>query len=351
MSEAAEAYFEPTFNRSVKRNARDHRLSSNGGALLLREADERLGLVSSLAGSLHDPRRRELIRYHLDELLRERIYALALGYSADDEMDFFPDDKEEVGHRTDARGQVVLQNLVPGEHRITARRPVGLATVVRVEITGPGQQLEFQLGGATLRGQVLGGTGPRFVEVTLDSGRSLPDFAGHALAAEAAEAMEVFAALEDSAGSRITVACAPDGSFEVRDLSPGHYFLSPYGPGHFAEATLEVDVADRDLDGVILRLLEEGQLSFDLRNFSGGSFGGGYILLVTEAAGPGKSHAAVVMQETGTFPVSGLPPGSYRVQLLFRPVRSPDAQSLREWTVQISAGLPTKLEWDAAAER
>ena len=33
MSEAAGAYFEPTFNRSVKLNARDHRLSSNGGAL------------------------------------------------------------------------------------------------------------------------------------------------------------------------------------------------------------------------------------------------------------------------------------------------------------------------------
>jgi len=92
MSEAAGAYFEPTFNRSVKLNARDHRLSSNGGALLLREADERLGLVSSLAGSLHDPRRQNLIRYHLDELLRERIYALALGYSADDEVDFLAHD-------------------------------------------------------------------------------------------------------------------------------------------------------------------------------------------------------------------------------------------------------------------
>lgn len=92
MSEAARAYFEPTYNRSVKLSARDHRLSSNGGAVLLREADERLGLVSSLVGSLHDPRRQELIRYHLDELLRERVYALALGYGADDEVDFLAHD-------------------------------------------------------------------------------------------------------------------------------------------------------------------------------------------------------------------------------------------------------------------
>ena len=92
MSEASGAYFEPTFNRSVKLRARDHRLSSNGGALLLREADERLGLVSSLVGGLHDPRRPELVRYHLDELLRERIYSLALGYNTDDEVDYLAHD-------------------------------------------------------------------------------------------------------------------------------------------------------------------------------------------------------------------------------------------------------------------
>ncbi len=92
MSEAAETYFEPTFNRSVKLRARDHRLSSNGGALLLREVDERLGLMDSLAGRLQDPRRQEMVRYHLDELLRERIYSLALGYRADDEVDYLAHD-------------------------------------------------------------------------------------------------------------------------------------------------------------------------------------------------------------------------------------------------------------------
>lgn len=92
MSEASSAFFEPTFNRSVKVRARDQRLSSDGGVLLLREVDERLGLIDSIVGRLSDPRRQALIRYHLDELLRERIFSRALGYNADDEVDLMAHD-------------------------------------------------------------------------------------------------------------------------------------------------------------------------------------------------------------------------------------------------------------------
>jgi hypothetical protein len=92
MSEEVEAFFEPTFNRSVKLRARDHRLSSDGGVLLLREADERLGLIDSLVSTLYDPRRPDRIRYYLDELLRERIFPRALGYNVDDEVDLLAHD-------------------------------------------------------------------------------------------------------------------------------------------------------------------------------------------------------------------------------------------------------------------
>jgi hypothetical protein len=50
--------------------------------LLLREADERLGLTASLAERLSDPRDPNAVRYQLVELLRQRLYALAMGYSA-----------------------------------------------------------------------------------------------------------------------------------------------------------------------------------------------------------------------------------------------------------------------------
>ena len=78
---------EPTFQRAVKVAAGSDRLTSDGGAILLREADHRLGLVESLAAGLHDPRRQDLIRYTLLELLRQRLCALGLGYSAQDDLD------------------------------------------------------------------------------------------------------------------------------------------------------------------------------------------------------------------------------------------------------------------------
>lgn len=87
MSEAEELLFEPSFNRAVKVCASDDRITSDAGFVLLREADHRLGLTESLAQQLFDPRRQDLIRYELVELLRERLYALALGYSAQDDAD------------------------------------------------------------------------------------------------------------------------------------------------------------------------------------------------------------------------------------------------------------------------
>ena len=87
MGEAQGWLFEPSFNRAVKVTASDDRITSDAGLLLLREADHRLGLTEWLAQRLVDPRRQDLIRYQLVELLRERLYALALGYSAQDDAD------------------------------------------------------------------------------------------------------------------------------------------------------------------------------------------------------------------------------------------------------------------------
>jgi hypothetical protein len=87
MGEARKWLFEPTFNRAVKVCASDDRITSDGGLVLLREADHRLGVTEWLAQQLFDPRRQEAIRYQLVELLRERLYALAQGYSAQDDAD------------------------------------------------------------------------------------------------------------------------------------------------------------------------------------------------------------------------------------------------------------------------
>lgn len=87
MGEAKVSSFEPEFNRSVKVEFADQRLSSNAGVLLLRQADHKLHLIESIVQRMNDPRRQDLIRYQLGDLLRERVYAMAVGYSAQDDVD------------------------------------------------------------------------------------------------------------------------------------------------------------------------------------------------------------------------------------------------------------------------
>jgi hypothetical protein len=49
MGEADGNLFEPDFNRSIKVQTTDHRITSNAGVLLLRDAEHRLGLIESIA--------------------------------------------------------------------------------------------------------------------------------------------------------------------------------------------------------------------------------------------------------------------------------------------------------------
>jgi len=54
--------------------------SSDGGALLLKAIDDRLGLSESLAGCLRDSRQAGKVTHETIELMRQRIFAIALGY-------------------------------------------------------------------------------------------------------------------------------------------------------------------------------------------------------------------------------------------------------------------------------
>ena len=87
MGEVKGNSFEPDFNRSVKVEFSDQRITSNAGVLLLREADCKLELISSITSKMIDTRKPEAIRYQLGDLLRERVYAMAMGYSAQDDVD------------------------------------------------------------------------------------------------------------------------------------------------------------------------------------------------------------------------------------------------------------------------
>jgi hypothetical protein len=55
-------------------------ITSDAGGLLLREVEQRTGIVRQLAGCFTDHRDEDLIEHRVEELLRQRVFGLALGY-------------------------------------------------------------------------------------------------------------------------------------------------------------------------------------------------------------------------------------------------------------------------------
>ncbi len=123
MGEAQGTLFEPEFNRSVKVETSQQRITSHAGAVLLRELDHKLGLVESLASQLVDPRDPNRIRYTAVELLRERMYALAMGEENQDDLDRLAHDPALRMAAWDRPGQGVLEERLasqPTQSRLLA---------------------------------------------------------------------------------------------------------------------------------------------------------------------------------------------------------------------------------------
>ena len=67
-------------------------ITSDSGALLLREVDRRLGLIDRLDAVIPDPRNQALITHQQSMMLRQRIFALALGYEDGNDHQHLRDD-------------------------------------------------------------------------------------------------------------------------------------------------------------------------------------------------------------------------------------------------------------------
>jgi hypothetical protein len=114
--------FEAHYSRKVIAEFEDNRLTSDGGSLLLRQADRKVGLLRRLVGCFQDKRDPERIEHRLQEMLAQRIYGLALGY-------------EDVNDHEQLRADPLLAMLV-GKREIT--EPLaGKSTLNRMEL-GPG---------------------------------------------------------------------------------------------------------------------------------------------------------------------------------------------------------------------
>ena len=63
------------------------RLSSDGGVMLLAQAERRLGLAERLAAVIPDGRDQSRVTHLLADILRARIFAIACGYEDADDLD------------------------------------------------------------------------------------------------------------------------------------------------------------------------------------------------------------------------------------------------------------------------
>jgi hypothetical protein len=72
--------FAAHFSRRVEAEFTAGHVSTDGGGLLLRQADARINLLGRLVGCFSDGRNPERTEHELSEMLAQRIYGLALGY-------------------------------------------------------------------------------------------------------------------------------------------------------------------------------------------------------------------------------------------------------------------------------
>lgn len=125
--------FHPLGRREVVCRFDGGRITSDGGGLLLREVDQRIGLLERMASCFTDYRNPNSIEHNVHSLVAQRVYGLALGY-------------EDLNDHDVLRADSVLALLV-GKHDLTGKdrererdkgRPLaGSSTLNRLELTTP----------------------------------------------------------------------------------------------------------------------------------------------------------------------------------------------------------------------
>ncbi len=113
--------FHPLRNRQIRAQFDGGAITTEGGGLLLREVEKRIGIVRRFAACFQDYRNPELIEHTVDELVAQRVYGLALGYED-------LNDHEEL--RKDPLLAVLVEKSDPKEEVLA-----GKSTLNRLELT------------------------------------------------------------------------------------------------------------------------------------------------------------------------------------------------------------------------
>jgi hypothetical protein len=123
--------FQPLGTRQVTARFDGGTITSDAGGLLLREVEAKTGLLAELARCFDDFRDPELIEHSVEALIKQRVFALALGY-------------EDLNDHDQLRADPLLATLVgkrdvTGEERCNPRdrgKPLaGKSTLNRLELT------------------------------------------------------------------------------------------------------------------------------------------------------------------------------------------------------------------------
>ena len=82
MTDCTQSYlsFSSLGSKKIQADFEGGRLTSDAGVILLRDMDLRLGLTESIASCIDDPRDYRHVDHSQLEMLRQRVYAIALGY-------------------------------------------------------------------------------------------------------------------------------------------------------------------------------------------------------------------------------------------------------------------------------
>ena len=114
--------FQAHFSRRVVARFDGGTMTSDAGALLLRETDRRLDLLPRLAACFEDRRQPWLISHSVPELVAQRVYALALGY-------------EDLSDHDQLREDPLLA-VLSGKPRPGEETLAGKSTLNRLELGG-----------------------------------------------------------------------------------------------------------------------------------------------------------------------------------------------------------------------
>jgi hypothetical protein len=117
--------FESLFSKEVIADFEGGRITSDAGGLLCREVDQRYRIAENAARCLHDPRDSHKVQHDLLTLVRQRLFAIALGYEDNNDAAILAKDpafKIMAGRAPESGADLASQpTLSRFENRVTAK--------------------------------------------------------------------------------------------------------------------------------------------------------------------------------------------------------------------------------------